>query len=120
MSITTNTAVVDTGYNGIVHSLAGIPSSPGHGLAIVTTQVVNEVTPPLPVLTNNPRRMYAFIQNTGAAALTVSVGLPFFAILSLQPWDIYVIDRDHPWTGAVAVTSADMNCYVTEASIQGT
>jgi hypothetical protein len=122
MSIVINPPIRDSGYNGSLVSLAGIVGAFGQGRNVVTGQYVNETTTPAVVLNANPKRIWASIQNTGSAATTLSYGEggSFKEFVNMQPWDIYVIDADHPWTGSVAISSTDINLLFAEVSIGGT
>ena len=113
----------DTGYVGELTSLAGVRSAQGMGLTVVNRIFTTETDANIVTcIEANPRRVWASVQNTGAAPMTVvwgSVGA-FANIAVLLQWDILTIDADHPWTGAVSIsTGSVLNAYCTEVSLAG-
>lgn len=97
-------------------SLGGVRGVPFRGRKIETvlSVVVNAAT----ILTSNPNRISAIIQNTGAETLYIGLGEnPSGAIgLVLQPGQPLQIDTDFPWIGDVRAYCA-VSCQVNTVEV---
>lgn len=100
----------DLGTNQL--SLAG---NKGRVLKVESGGAITVTDAGIQVLASNSRRLYALIKNSSNRSggtpqdLSVSLGPGGGAgvnYLILNPGDVLIIDRDHPWTGEIVAGTA--------------
>jgi len=109
----------DIGYTGVLTSLAGVKSSPGRGL--VTSGVAPSVTTEEILLPPNPRRVWAFIQNTSTTeTVAVQLGVQGSFYVQLLPKGSLLINENFRWTGILTGVSLGAAATVRafEASVE--
>jgi hypothetical protein len=104
-----NTPSVDTGYMGNIVSLCGIKSRPGFGLKVDNRLYSNTAGIQFnSIITSNPSRVWLTLRIgaaspapiymvLGGASPTVST-----CAIHLNAGDIYQIDINNPWCGAIS------------------
>src|SRR5450759_3113267 len=101
----------ENGFIGRLTSLAGVQGADGKGRVIDSVSVALTATVVL-VLSSNPKRISALIQNidditSPGSSVFISLGNPGYAIdpgayvSVLSPLGTLQIDKDFPWTGEV-------------------
>lgn len=116
--------VKDSGYQGQIKSLAGIPGAIGMGLILGYESVALTTSEPKQIMQANPTRKWANIQNINPADITIffgDVGAAGVSGIRLTSLGSYEINELNPWTGAMTGfqdSGATINLFVIEASVQ--
>ncbi len=114
-------SAIEQGYKGVLVSMGGVISKPGLGRKIEGTQFVTTVAlTTYLILPANSQRISAIIQNltsdTVALLLDDSAGAN---PIVLQPYGVFQIDNNFPWTGNVhAYSTVAGSINILEVSVQ--
>jgi hypothetical protein len=95
----------EVGYNGILVSLGGIQGPQGKGRVIRSESTVAVSGEWLLLMSANPKRISAIIQNLSATELLgVYGGDPQANQIYLLPYGTFQIDKEFPWIGEVYIS----------------
>lgn len=107
---------IESGNNLPLLSLGGVVSQYNQGRDIEQNQI--NVQGSTALLTDNPKRISAILQNIGTVVVYISFPGSTSAI-TLSPLGTLQFDKDFPWTGIVIGSSSVLSgVSVTEVSVQ--